>query len=79
MRECLETWLPLTVEEGAELPVPAELTGTVAVSVRADGGFHVTYNDRPLYYHLEDQQPGDTNGHNFDDLWSVASPFDTEQ
>jgi predicted lipoprotein with Yx(FWY)xxD motif len=41
---------------------------------RDDDTLQVTYNEWPLYYWINDNAPGDTNGHNVNNVWAVAHP-----
>jgi predicted lipoprotein with Yx(FWY)xxD motif len=50
------------------------LTGTVAAIEREDGTYQVTYNDMPLYYWVNDTQPGDATGQNVGEVWFVIQP-----
>lgn len=75
--QCAVNWPPLLVDEGAE-PVAGEgLTGELGVIDRTDGGRQVTYNGMPLYYWIQDSQPGDATGQGVGDVWFVISPGDT--
>ncbi|RME44433.1 MAG: hypothetical protein D6791_13180 [Chloroflexi bacterium] len=72
--QCAENWPPLLVEEG-EKPVAGEgVPGKLGVIEREDGGYQVTYNDKPLYFWAKDKQPGDATGHGVKDVWFVAIP-----
>lgn len=71
---CLEAWPALTV--GAdETPtggpgVTASLLGTIT---RADNGEHqVTYDGLPLYFFVNDEEPGDLNG--VYENWETVAP-----
>ena len=70
--QCAENWPPFTAEEPLSLPdgVPGEL----ALTTRTDGTQQVTYNTMPLYYWVEDMEPGDTTGHGVGDVWFVVNP-----
>jgi predicted lipoprotein with Yx(FWY)xxD motif len=46
----------------------------IATIKRADGKEQATYKGLPLYYFIGDKAPGDTKGHGFKDIWSVAKP-----
>ena len=70
---CMEKWPPL-LASGA--PVAGEgidpvLLGTAALP---DGSMIVTYNQMPLYYWINDTQPGDTTGQGVGQVWFVVSP-----
>lgn len=71
---CAVNWPPLTVAADEEILVQGEITGEFATIERADGSLHVTYNDAPLYYWINDVVSGDTTGHLFRDVWFVAQP-----
>ena len=71
--DCLVAWPPL-VADGAVTVGPgvdASLLGEAALS---DGSMVVTYNQMPLYYWVNDLQPGDTTGQDFNKVWYVVSP-----
>lgn len=70
--QCAVNWPPLLVTgppAGA-----AGLPGTLDVTIRRDGTQQVTYNGMPLYYWINDTQPGDTTGHEVGGVWFVVSP-----
>ena len=70
--QCAENWPPFTAEEPLTLPdgVPGELT-TIE---RDDGTQQVAYNGWPLYYWVQDEEPGDTTGHGVGDVWYLVEP-----
>ncbi|MCG5220204.1 hypothetical protein [Streptosporangium sp. KLBMP 9127] len=62
---CAEAWPPF-MTEGKPVAgdgVKADLIGTTK---REDEGSQVTYNDHPLYYYIQDKQPGDVTGHDIE-------------
>ncbi len=70
---CATLWPPL-LNAGAPQAgsgVDASKLGTLT---RADGTTQVTYNGWPLYDFSKDTKPGDTNGQNYKNIWSVISP-----
>ena len=71
---CLAIWPPLTVEAGEEPTAAVELTGVLGVFEHGDGTRHVTYDGQPLYYYVQDGEPGDTTGHEVGGVWFVAEP-----
>jgi predicted lipoprotein with Yx(FWY)xxD motif len=71
---CAANWPPLLVGVSVEPSSAAEAAGELGVIERADGSRQVTYNGAPLYYWVRDVLPGDTTGHNVNDVWFVALP-----
>ncbi|GAB4560103.1 MAG: hypothetical protein Kow0047_06470 [Anaerolineae bacterium] len=72
--QCAENWPPLLVDEGQE-PIAGEgVTGMLSVVERTDGGRQVAYNGMPLYYFVNDAQPGDVAGQGVRDVWFVVHP-----
>jgi predicted lipoprotein with Yx(FWY)xxD motif len=71
--QCLENWPPFitmgnpTLGEGID---PA-LVGTAPM---ADGSMIVTYNHMPMYYYINDAQPGDVMGQDVGQVWYVVAP-----
>lgn len=72
---CAAAWPPLLVEEGIELAAADGIPGQLGTTQRDDGTLQVTYNDWPLYYWVGDEAPGDTKGHNVNNVWAVAYPY----
>jgi predicted lipoprotein with Yx(FWY)xxD motif len=72
--QCAANWPPLTVGTNQQPTVGDGVNGEVSTIERADGSLQVTYNGMPLYYWINDVVPGDTTGHNFREVWSVAAP-----
>jgi len=69
---CAQTWPPLIasgVSVGAELD-----EGAFTLIGRPDGTRQLAVNDRPLYLFAGDEEPGDTAGQGFNDLWYVVGP-----
>lgn len=78
--ECASRWPPLLTkgEPQAGSGGDASLLGTVK---RNDGTTQVTYRGQPLYYYVEDTQPGDTNGNaveEFGAVWYALTPAGEE-
>ena len=69
---CAENWPPLTVEGSPS--APEDLPGELSTTERDDGSMQVTYNKWPLYYWVQDQEPGDATGHGVGDVWFVVAP-----
>ena len=44
------------------------------ISYLDDGTLQVTYLGMPLYYWVNDEAPGDTTGHEINDVWFVVAP-----
>ncbi len=57
---CAELWPPVLVQD--PVTAPAGVTGTLGTQQRTDNTTQLTYNDRPLYYYVVDQKPGDATG-----------------
>jgi len=72
--DCLTNWPPLLVEEGQEPTLQPGLAGTLGTITRDDGTIQVTLNDMPLYYWVNDTQPGEATGHLRGDVWFVHQP-----
>ena len=72
--QCATNWPPLLVQPG-EVPVPAAgVIGELDVTERDDETFQVMYNGQPLYFWVNDQEPGDTTGQGVGDVWFVVPP-----
>jgi predicted lipoprotein with Yx(FWY)xxD motif len=70
--DCLANWPPLITLGNPTLGdrVEEELVGSTTL---ADGRQIVTYNSMPLYYFVEDTQPGDIKGQGVGNVWYVIS------
>jgi predicted lipoprotein with Yx(FWY)xxD motif len=73
---CAETWPALTTngDPVAESAVNADFLGAF---MRTEATRQATYNGWPLYYHTEDERPGDINGHDveqFGAAWHLVTP-----
>jgi len=62
------------VEEGQDPVAGPGLTGELGTIERTDGGRQVTYNGMPLYYWIQDSNPGDATGQAVGDVWYVVHP-----
>lgn len=72
--QCAVNWPPLFLGEGQELTAGEGISGELASIERTDGGMQVTYNGLPLYYWVNDTEPGQTSGHGVNEVWAVARP-----
>ncbi len=68
--QCAVVWPPLIVDSANDVNGPASLN--FGTTTRNDGSIQVTFNNEPLYFYNEDNNPGDTNGHNVGGVWFVA-------
>jgi predicted lipoprotein with Yx(FWY)xxD motif len=73
---CAQAWPPFLTkgEPRAGQGATADLLGTTD---RSDGSTQVTYHGRPLYYYVDDTQPGEVGCQNvseFGGLWLVVAP-----
>jgi predicted lipoprotein with Yx(FWY)xxD motif len=71
---CAQAWPPLLVDAVTELLAGEGIPGELGTAERDDGTIQVTYEDWPLYYWSNDEAPGDTTGHNVNNVWAVAYP-----
>ncbi len=67
---CADNWPALTDATAGE-GVNASLLGSFQ---RGDGSMQITYNGWPLYYFVQDSNPGDINGQGIGGNWFVISP-----
>lgn len=69
---CAESWPPLTVEGTPNSG--SNVTAELDTIERRDGSMQVTVADHPLYYYIDDENPGDTNGQGVGEVWFVVGP-----
>jgi predicted lipoprotein with Yx(FWY)xxD motif len=72
---CADNWPPLILEERQALTAGAGAPGELGFTERADGSMQVTYYGWPLYFWINDSQPGDATGHLVGGTWAVARPL----
>lgn len=72
--ECATNWPPLVVAAIGDVAAGSGVTGALATITRDDGSLQVTLGGRPLYYFRNDTAGGQTNGHEANDVWFLASP-----
>ena len=65
---CAINWPPFLVAGNA---APA---GDYSVVKRDDGKAQWAFKGQPLYYWPEDQDPGDTYGDNYQNVWHIVKP-----
>jgi predicted lipoprotein with Yx(FWY)xxD motif len=70
--QCAVNWPPLYLEEGQDLAAGEGKSGELDAIERSDGGMQVTYNGLPLYFWIQDTEPGQTTGHGVNEVWAVA-------
>jgi predicted lipoprotein with Yx(FWY)xxD motif/polyisoprenoid-binding protein YceI len=70
--QCAVNWPPLLIEDGQNTLGSDDLTAAFGTTERTDGTVQVTYNEWPLYYWINDVEPGDTTGHAVGGVWAVA-------
>lgn len=71
---CASNWPALEGPVEAGEGVDADLLGTAS---RDDGTEQATYNGWPLYYFVNDNNPGEVNGHgieSFGGIWYLVTP-----
>ena len=69
--DCALLWPPVPADQfrAAAASADARLVGAV---VLPDGTAEATYAGKPLHYFAEDAQPGDVNGHRFQEFGTVG-------
>ena len=72
--QCAENWPPMLLDEGQALTGGAGVVGELGTTERTDGTAQITYDGQPLYYWINDSEPGDTTGHQVNDVWFVVKP-----
>jgi len=64
---CASAWPPLTIDPSMMAGMDMSsmgmmMSGPLGTITRDDGSTQVTWDGKPLYYFVRDQQPGDVNG-----------------
>lgn len=68
---CADLWPPVP----ADTPISSELDDSIFGAVtRDDGTEQLAVNGMPLYLYTPDENPGDTTGQGFNDVWFVVDP-----
>lgn len=67
---CLANW---PIFESPEAP-PENLEGEIGIIKSTNGKYMYTYKNKPLYYYINDKQPGDTTGDGVGGVWHLAKP-----
>ncbi|MBW1294435.1 di-heme oxidoredictase family protein [Aquimarina litoralis] len=74
---CAVTWPPVTIENLEDLIITNQVSDTFTagfgLSARCDGTLQVTYDNQPLYFYANDNNPGDTNGDNVGGVWHLIT------
>ncbi|OQX09910.1 MAG: hypothetical protein BWK76_21530 [Desulfobulbaceae bacterium A2] len=69
---CVEKWPLFSADKVAAPPeLKAEDFGSIT---REDGKKQTTFKGYPLYYWVNDKQPGDTSGQGVNNVWYVVDP-----
>lgn len=70
--ECAAMW-PEFYTENISVP-PGLNASDFGTITRDDGKKQTTYKGMPLYYFVDDKNPGDTNGFGVYNIWFTATP-----
>jgi predicted lipoprotein with Yx(FWY)xxD motif len=72
---CLAVWPPLEAADGSTKPTAGPgVSGTLATIMDPNNKPQLTYNGWPLYFYVQDKNPGDTKGQNVGQKWFVVTP-----
>lgn len=74
---CAAAWPPLTTPEDVSTGDEMVQRDLLSTFQREDGTTQVQYGDWPLYYYIQDEQPGDTTGQDvkgFGAEWYLVRP-----
>ena len=72
MGGCVDIW-PIFYGESLTLGMGLEMSDFASFE-RVDGQMQTTYKGWPLYYFVNDNEAGDTNGEAVNNIWFVAKP-----
>lgn len=82
--DCLKFWLPAPWDPNAFNPDAKDggITDTLSKKINSakasDGSRQYAFGDKPLYYYMGDEKPGDTNGNNLaNGKWNIV-PVETK-
>lgn len=78
---CLQEWPILSADDDRDVGegVDEELVGSIVRDDLPDDSFEqVTYRDKPLYYHVQDELPEQVTGQATDDNWFLIGPDGVE-
>jgi predicted lipoprotein with Yx(FWY)xxD motif len=78
---CLQEWPIVSVDDDREIGegVDEQLVGAIERDDLPDDSFEqVTYRDKPLHYHVQDELPEQVTGQGTDDQWFLISPDGVE-
>jgi predicted lipoprotein with Yx(FWY)xxD motif len=67
-RNCTLRWRPVVSSGGKPQAGAGVNLPSIGSMLRDDGSFQVTFNDLPLYYFVDDKNPGDENGDGRDEF-----------
>src|SRR4051794_15238214 len=70
--ECIAAWPPVLTQ--SDKPKVEGVTGTVGTIPTPEGKKQITINGLPIYYWVNDKNPGDTTGQDVNDVWYVVAP-----
>lgn len=70
---CAANWPAYTVVAGIKLGAASGITGKLGTIMRTDGTTQLTYNNKPLYFWINDAKAGDATGQGVGGF-SVAKP-----
>ncbi|WP_026535871.1 COG4315 family predicted lipoprotein [Arthrobacter sp. H14] len=70
--DCLVAWPPVIVD--SETPKVDGVTGEVGTIETPDGELQATIDGLPVYYYVDDKQPGDITGQAVGDVWWLVAP-----
>jgi predicted lipoprotein with Yx(FWY)xxD motif len=76
-RDCARRWRPVVSSGGKPQAGAGVSLPSIGSMRRDDGSFQVTFNDLPVYYFVDDRNPGDENGTDRDEFggrWSPVPP-----
>ncbi len=69
---CIQYWPPFHT---GQIIIPSKLSSFDFDTIyREDGAAQTTYKGWPLYYYINDYNPGDVRGQGMGDVWFVAGP-----